>query len=200
MGKTLTESTASKPVSQEKRNERLKFFAQAAGRGINRIITIAANLSALLIAGIMLLTAAEVVLRYFFNAPIKGSYEISEMVFVGAIFLGVAYTQMCRQHVRVDLLLIHLSSKTNIILESCMLLITLALYAVFAWEGVKTLFVSISSGEYRWGLIPIPLWPARLMVPLGLSLLCLRFLEDLFSNVNRLFDQRKGGKKIWTQH
>jgi TRAP-type mannitol/chloroaromatic compound transport system permease small subunit len=48
-------------------------------------------------------------------------------------------------------------------------------------------------GEYRWGLIPIPIWPARLMIPVGITLLFLRFVGDIVININTLV-KPKGGE------
>ena len=39
--------------------------------------------------GLMFLGAADVVGRYFFNMPIKGAYEYSEILLAGVVFFRI---------------------------------------------------------------------------------------------------------------
>lgn len=161
-------------------------------RSVNWIIVMLGRISAVLIIAIMMITVVDVILRYFLRAPLRGSYEMSEIFFLSSVFLGAAYTHSFRAHVNVELLVSHLSSKVNLILETCMFLIALAIYVLFTWQGTEAFLKSLGTGEYRWGLIQIPLWPARLMIPVGVCVLCLRFIGEILINLNKLFGHKKG--------
>jgi len=52
---------------------------------------------------IMAAMTADVVGRYFFNAPIKGSYEIIGLAMGAVIFLGLPLCTARGEHIRVDL-------------------------------------------------------------------------------------------------
>ena len=173
-------------------NSLITSVANKGWRWLERIIVVLGIISTVLIIILMSLTTMDVVLRYIFGSPIKGAYEVSEMFFLAAVFLGLAYTQLFREHVNADLLVSRLSKRTNLILETIMLLLALFIYALFSWKGMGAFWSSFIEGEYRWGLIRIPLWPARLMIPLGVSVLCLRFIGEIVINFRKLFSQGNG--------
>lgn len=52
-----------------------------------------------ILALMALLITLDVILRYFFSRPIKGSYELIEFMMVMLVFLGLAYTQTDRKSV-----------------------------------------------------------------------------------------------------
>lgn len=167
-------------------------IASNAWRWLEKIIKVLGIIATASIIILMILTTADVVMRYIFGNPIKGAYEVSEMFFLTAVFLGLAYTQLFREHVNADLLVSRLSKHTNLILETIMLLLALFIYALFSWKGMEAFWSSFAEGEYRWGLIRIPLWPARLMVPLGVSVLCLRLIGEIIINFRKLLRKEKG--------
>ncbi len=158
---------------------------------MERVIHVLGTLAAVLIITIMTLTTSDVIARYVIGSPLKGGVEISEILFLSAVYLGLSYTHLFREHVGVDLLISRFSKKTRLCLETVMLLLALLTYGVLAWRGAGAFWTSIETGEYRWGLISIPLWPARLMIPLGVSALCLKFIAEIVLNLRRLFEMKK---------
>jgi TRAP-type mannitol/chloroaromatic compound transport system permease small subunit len=159
--------------------------------GLDKVIHIFGAVCAALILTIMILTTVDVIGRYIIGSPLKGSVEISEILFLSAVYLGLSYTHLFREHVGVDLLISHFSKRTRLFLETFMLLLALLTYGVLAWRGGGALWSSIETGEYRWGLISIPLWPARLMIPLGVSALCLKFIAEIVRNISKLLGEKK---------
>jgi len=161
-------------------------------RWLERIITVLGVMATISIIALMVLTTSDVVKRYIFADPIKGAYEISESLFLTAVFLGLAYTQLFHEHVNTDLFVRHLSKRANLILQTIMLLLSLTIYILFSRKGMEAFLTSLVEGEYRWGLIRIPLWPAKLMIPIGLSALCLRFIGEIVINIRDLLRMEKG--------
>jgi TRAP-type C4-dicarboxylate transport system permease small subunit len=64
-------------------------------------VVLAAVAGGLLFA-MMLLTFVDVVLRYFFNAPIKGGFEVTEMMMAVLIFAGLPLVSRRNEHVTID--------------------------------------------------------------------------------------------------
>jgi TRAP-type C4-dicarboxylate transport system permease small subunit len=52
----------------------------------------------------MTLTFIDVVLRYFFNAPIKGGFEVTEMMMAVLIFAGLPLVSRKNEHVTIDVM------------------------------------------------------------------------------------------------
>ena len=158
---------------------------------LEKVIRVLGAVAAALIITIMILTTTDVVARYIIGSPLKGGVEISEILFLSAVYLGLSYTHLFREHVGVDLFISHLSPTARLVLETFMLFLALFTYGLLAWRGGSAFCASVTTGEYRWGLISIPMWPARLMIPLGTSVLCLRFIAEITLNVQKFFRRKK---------
>lgn len=61
-------------------------------------------IAAVLLFVLMALTCADVVGRYFFNSPIFGAFEITEMLLAALIFAGLPLVTLRGEHVTVDVL------------------------------------------------------------------------------------------------
>lgn len=61
-----------------------------------------AMLAATLLFSMMTLTFVDVVLRYVFNAPIKGSFEVSETLMAVLIFAGLPLVSRFGEHITID--------------------------------------------------------------------------------------------------
>jgi len=61
-------------------------------------------IAALFLAAMMLLTVADVVLRAFFNLPIRGVYDLVELLLAGTFFLALPAVFLRDQHIIVDVI------------------------------------------------------------------------------------------------
>jgi C4-dicarboxylate transporter DctM subunit len=145
---------------------------------VDLIATASHHLGGAVLAAMMLLTAFDVIGRFVFNAPIKGSQELAEVMLVLTVFFGVAYTALHKEHVRVELLLMYLNQKTQLLLNVFAGIASFVLVLGIAIEG----FVQMAIQHQRFittMLLEIPLWPFALMLSLGALLLCLVLLKDI---------------------
>lgn len=58
---------------------------------------------ALVLTAMMFLTGADVVARYVLNAPIRGAFELTEILLVCLVFLAMPLAMMSGAHVEVEL-------------------------------------------------------------------------------------------------
>jgi TRAP-type C4-dicarboxylate transport system permease small subunit len=70
-----------------------------AGSWLDRVLGAAA---ALLLLGLMLLTTVDVVSRYIFNWPLRGAFEITELLLLTLIFAGLPLASRAGEHVTLD--------------------------------------------------------------------------------------------------
>lgn len=92
-------------------------FGQGARR-INRYLNRIANIiSAIVIFIMMFYITADVLGRDIFSRPIPGTYEVSEMLMVLVVFLGLAYTQAMGGHIRTEVLLRFFPPRGRLIVE-----------------------------------------------------------------------------------
>jgi TRAP-type C4-dicarboxylate transport system permease small subunit len=70
-----------------------------AGSWLDRVLGAAA---ALLLLALMLLTTVDVVSRYLFNWPLRGAFEITELLLLTLIFAGLPLASRAGEHVTLD--------------------------------------------------------------------------------------------------
>ena len=131
-----------------------------------------------LIFALMLLGVAQIVLRTLFDAPIFGYIDVVEVSMVGFAVLSIAFVQRVGAHVRMEILVARLKGRGLWLTE--MLGTALAAFIVgvlipYAWRHFERAF------DFGDSTIDIELatWPAKLVVPLALSVLLVRLLVQL---------------------
>jgi TRAP-type C4-dicarboxylate transport system permease small subunit len=136
-------------------------------------------LAAGLVLVLMVLTTADVTLRYGLNSPVPGSWELSQLLLVGIVFLGLAHTQAVGRHVRVELFLRAAGAAARRRLDLLGLIVGFVVFALIFWVGLRDTWNAWAIGDYTLGSITFPVWPSKLMVPVGSLLLCLRLLVQI---------------------
>jgi TRAP-type C4-dicarboxylate transport system permease small subunit len=58
--------------------------------------------AALLLLGLMMITTADVIGRYIFNRPLRGAFEITELLLLTLIFAGLPLVSRADEHVTLD--------------------------------------------------------------------------------------------------
>ena len=76
---------------------------QAFERYINRVAGFVDGAAAIFLAIITALTFLAVLLRYVFNIPFPGSFDVSRLLLGVAIFWGIAAAAWRKEHLQVDL-------------------------------------------------------------------------------------------------
>ena len=149
-------------------------------RPITRYMSTLGSLALLLM---MLWTVGDVLLRFLFNRPILGSYEVVEYCMVTFVFMAFAYAQFAKAHIRVPILLERLSPRGRSLLEAANSVIVLAMGGVMAWGA---LLQSISQYESRVtsSVLFIPKWPFEVITFIGLSAFCVAKLVDVLADIS----------------
>ena len=62
------------------------------------------GIAALILFVMMSLTCADVIGRYFFNRPLHGAFELTEMMLACLIFAGLPLVTLRQEHITVDVL------------------------------------------------------------------------------------------------
>src|SRR4051794_36826911 len=66
------------------------------------IVPLLGGLAAIILFVLMLLTCTDVIGRYFFNSPIHGAFEVTEIMLACLIFTGLPLVTLRQEHITVD--------------------------------------------------------------------------------------------------
>jgi TRAP-type C4-dicarboxylate transport system permease small subunit len=150
-------------------------------RFLTRIMNMAASG---MLGAMMLLTVADVCLRYFLRKPILGATEITENLMVCLTFFAVAWCAAQGSHLKVDLVMGRLSPRVQAFFDGLTTLAGLCLVILIAWRsfaeaGAMRELNIVSS------LLKIPAYPFYYVVALGSAMLCLIMVVQLIENVGK---------------
>lgn len=102
-----------------------------AGAWLDRALGAAA---ACLLFGLMTLTTADVIGRYILNSPIRGAFEITELLLLALIFAGLPLASRADEHVTLDFIDMVLSSGGRLLLRRFSHLVCGLLMVGLAWR------------------------------------------------------------------
>ena len=133
----------------------------------------------------------EVMLRYVFNSPTVWAHGYTQRLFGGYFVLIGAYTFVNNGHVRVDVLLEHVSPKVRIVLDivNCLFLLL--------WSGVMIpvswLFFmqSFSIGEVDEMVLAHPIWWVKFLITIGMALIFLQAVSEILKKLQELFSRKQ---------
>lgn len=148
-------------------------------KGIQALSRFLAIISALATLAIMLLTVIDVVSRIAGGGSVPGLLEISEVALVFLVFGGIAYGQQQRIHVSVNLVVSRLPERIGRVAVAIGLVVMLVIFAWATWASGEAALESVARGEVRFGITQVPVWPARLMIPVGFGVLWFETLIQL---------------------
>lgn len=137
-------------------------FARLIERGSNCLAMVAG--AAILL--MMVLTCADVFLRYFFNAPIEGALDITQMLMVVVVFFALAYCGWTGGHIVVDLLREIIPAKILVPLAVFVNATGAAAMLIISWQSIVTAQAYMETGETPMTLL-VPKYPFILIVSFG---------------------------------
>lgn len=136
------------------------------------------------LAVMMFLTATDVILRYVFNRPLKGSFEITSFLMAIVIPFAMAYCAVKKGHISVDILVTRFPKRAQAIVSSIVYLISLGLLSLITWQCFKYVFILYKANTLA-TTIPIPHWPFVIAVTIGIGVLFLVLLRDFFDYLSQ---------------
>jgi len=102
-----------------------------AGAWLDRVLGAAA---AVLLFGLMMLTTADVIGRYIFNWPLRGAFEITELLLLALIFAGLPLASRSDEHVTLDFIDMLLGARGRQLLRRLIDLICGVIILGLAWR------------------------------------------------------------------
>lgn len=145
----------------------------------------AALCAAVAVLGMMLVGSVDVISTAAFSIPLPGAYELTETLMVVSVFLALALSQREGRQIRVELLAERLSPRGRAILDLLAEFLSVFVYAVIAWYGWSEAAESWHIGELTSGLLRFPLWPSKLALGLGATLMTVQCLAGAIAALRR---------------
>lgn len=137
-----------------------------------------------LVLGAVLVSAGNATTRKAFDLSSNAFLELQWYMFSALFLLCGGYTLLKQEHVRIDVLYLRFSRRTQVLIDLfgtvAFLMPMVLLMAYLAWPYF---YASLSSGEMSANAGGLILWPVKLMIPVGFTLLALQGISEFIKRV-----------------
>ena len=144
-----------------------------------------ALVSGVAVFGLMVLAVISVGGRNALNAPLPGYVDWIEQMMPLIAFMGIALVQREGGHIRMDLMIGQLRGRALWLFELVSVVLILVLMLALVWGSWAHFLRSFDFSVPLWSRdssidIRLPIWPAKLLVPVAFSVLCLRLVLQIW--------------------
>jgi TRAP-type mannitol/chloroaromatic compound transport system permease small subunit len=127
-----------------------------------------------------LVSAGNASVRYLFDASSNGWLELQWYLYAAVFLLAAGYTLRHNEHVRIDVVISHLSPRARALIDLLgglfFLLPMAAIILVLSWP----MFIeSVVRNEFSADAGGLLRWPVKLLIPLGFLLLLLQGVAEI---------------------
>lgn len=137
-------------------------------RALFRAVNLLGVLASISVMVLMFVTTTDVITRTLSDASLPGMIELAEVCLVIAVFFGMAQTGTQGKHIVVTLLTEKLPHRTRKVLQGVGWTLVSVLLLWMTVANTMRAVDSLLEGESRFGLIHWPIWPARMVLAVGL--------------------------------
>ena len=132
----------------------------------------------------MVLTVGDVAGRYFFTKPILGTFELTEFMLAVLVFCSLGYTQVCKGHIRIDVVASRLPSRAQAVIDALIYLGSLGLFSLVIWQSTANA-IRLWRGHNVSGILGVPIYPFLIVVAVGSFLFCLALVIDFLNSLSK---------------
>ena len=150
---------------------------------------------------VVLISAANAIVRKLFNYSSNAYLEIQWYLFSVIFLFGAGYTLLRNEHVRIDIISGRLSARAQNWIDVVGIVLFLwPMSFVIMWLSWPLFVDSLARHEVSSNAGGLLIWPARLMMPIGFALLIMQSVSELIKRIaflrGRIPDplQKHGGK------
>lgn len=141
-----------------------------------------AELCGLMLFIIMFLLLINIFAREFGYA-VDGLSNISVLILISVVYLGLSTTEESNQHAAVELLENRLNVKNRKVLMIFIHIVKLIAIGIFVYGAVGGFFSSVESGEAFVDVVYIPMWPSKLALLIGLIFFEIQIFINLLKTI-----------------
>ncbi len=161
-------------------------------RRIDRFNEAVAGLASWALLAAVIVCVVNAVLRYTINFGSNAWLEIQWYLYAAMFLLGSAHTLRRDEHVRVDVVVGRFGKRTQVWIDLFgYMFFLMPVCLLIIWYGLPYALIALRSGEHgnAGGLL---VWPARMLVPIGFTLLILQGVSEIIKRIAFLAGRSDG--------
>ena len=138
--------------------------------------------------GIMLFIVTDVTIRFVFNSPILGAYEIVEQLMLCGVFASFAYAQTKNSHIHVTMVIAKLPAKAAITIFAVGELLSSAFAGFLCYSFIQQVQMAISY-NYRSVVLKFSTVPSFVVISIAAAVFTLTLLLSALKSFIAIFNE-----------
>ncbi len=140
---------------------------------------------------LMFVILTHVLSRYILGRPTIWSWDTNRYFFGAIVLLGGGYHILRKQVITVDVLYNHFPAKMKAMADMLSFLAILIFCAVIVWKGAESAWSSFLIREKSSSVFAPPLYPLRMLLPVGAFLILLQAAKQIIDELGAIFFKRR---------
>ncbi len=167
---------------------RLNTIIHALKRAINPLVRIINYAAAGVLALMMFLTAADVLLRYIFNRPVSGTWELTSYMMAIVVGFGISYCALVKGLISVEVLITRFSNKTQAFFNCITYFLSFCFFSLITWQTIFYIKLMFESKLVS-AVLLIPTFPFIAALALGSLAFTLVILSDFLEYLSQVVNR-----------
>ena len=148
-------------------------------------------ISTILIASAVLVTTQMVLVRYLFKMNTVWQTEYVIFSLAAATFIGAPYVLLKKGQVNVDVIPYYLGKTGKNVLAITAAILSLIFLILLFYSSLQLFSHSWVKNVKTPTIWALPMWKVYIFLPLGMGILILQYLADIFSVIYKFEEQEK---------
>jgi len=144
----------------------------------------------------LVVTIADVVADKLLQLPFPGATELIMSIMPISVCAFLLSVQIKKRHIVIDLLVNRLSPKARVLLQLLTQPCGLFLFGLLTWLTVPMAIHSVKIGEHTGGNVGVPMYPAKVMIPIATGLVAIQMVIELVRTLGQLKNPPAAAEKI----
>ena len=136
---------------------------------------------------IMFALVYEVIARYIFNSPTIWVYELNAYAFCFYCALSGGFVMLNNAHINVEILYEKFSPRRKLLIDVVTSVCFFSVIGILLWKSGLTAWESWEAKEESFSLLSSPIYPSKIIIPIGAALFLLqgtaKFIRDVIKLV-----------------
>ena len=161
----------------------LKQLGRLYSIAVKLLVQRAGDMAGLCALAMTIFVTLDVFLRYVFNAPTIWANEASSYLLLLMVFMGSAYALREKAHIRIDVVVTRLPRQVQDWLQVFSSITFLIFTGVLCYFTLSIFLDTVRFAETSRSLWDIPLAPWQVWLPLGLAIISLLLILNIYNEI-----------------
>jgi TRAP-type mannitol/chloroaromatic compound transport system permease small subunit len=139
----------------------------------------------------LVVTVADVIMNKIFNSPFPGATEVITSVMPISVFAFLLSTQLKKRQISIDMLLDRMGPKLKQLLIITGQIVGIFLFGLLTKLNVPLAIYSYEIGEHTGGNVAVPMYPAKIIIPIATGLITIQLIIQLIKSLRALLNSGK---------